>query len=133
VTAAPAPDRTFLRFLIVGASLAALYATLAALATSQLPLPRALSSALVWVLCIPVGFISHRRFTFTTRQPHRYGLWLYGATQVLGIGIASGVSFLLARGQFWPDLCVHLLASGLAAIASYLINRWIVFPAASAD
>lgn len=133
MTADPAPDRTFLRFLVVGASLAALYATLAALATSQLPLPKALSSALVWVLCVPVGFISHRRFTFTTRRPHRHGLWLYGATQVLGIGIASGVSFLLARGQFWPDLFVHLFASGLAAVASYLINRWIVFPAASAD
>jgi putative flippase GtrA len=133
MTAGPASDRTLLRFLIVGGSLAALYATLAALATSNLPLPKALSSALVWLLCIPVGFWAHRRFTFTTRQAHRHGLWLYAATQVLGIGIASGTSFLLARGAFWPDLFVHLLASGLAAIASYLINRWIVFPAASAE
>lgn len=133
MTAAPAPDRTLLRFLIVGASLAALYATLAALATSQLPWPKALSSALVWMLCIPVGFWSHRRFTFTTRKAHRHGLWLYAATQGLGICIASGTSFLLARGAFWPDLFVHLLASGLAAIASYLINRWIVFPAPSAE
>ena len=116
-----------------GACLAALYATLAALATSQLSWPKALSAALVWVLCIPIGFLSHRRFTFTTRTAHRYGLWLYAATQVLGISIASGVSFLLARGEFWPDLFVHLLASGLAAIASYLINRWIVFPDPSAE
>ncbi|KAF0137886.1 MAG: Uncharacterized protein FD152_3 [Xanthobacteraceae bacterium] len=123
-----APDRTFLRFLFVGATLAALYATLAALATSQLPLPKALSSALIWMLCIPIGFWTHRRFTFTTRTAHRHGLWLYAATQVLGIGIAAGVSFLFARGQFWPDLLVHLLASGLAAVASYLINHWIIFP-----
>jgi putative flippase GtrA len=133
VTGAPPPDRTLLRFLVVGASLAALYATLAALATSQLPWPKALSSALVWVLCIPIGFLSHRRFTFTTRKAHRHGLWLYAGTQVLGIGIASGVSFLLARGLFWPDLFVHLLASGLAALASYLINRWIVFPDPAAE
>ena len=133
MTSSPVPDRTLLRFLVVGGCLATLYATLAALATSSLPLPKALSSALVWLLCIPVGFWSHRRFTFTTRQAHRHGLWLYAATQVLGIGIASGVSFLLARGQFWPDLFVHLLASGLAAIASYLINRWIVFPDPSAE
>jgi putative flippase GtrA len=126
-------DLTMLRFLIVGASLAALYAILAALATSQLPLPKALSSALVWLLCIPIGFWSHRRFTFTTRTAHRHGLWLYGLIQVLGIVIASTVSFLLARGQFWPDLFVHLLASGLAAVASYMINRWIVFPSPSAD
>lgn len=132
MTGTSAPDRTLLRFVIVGASLAALYATLAALATSQLPWPKALSSAVVWVLCIPIGFYSHRRFTFTARRSHRHGLWLYAATQGLGIGIASGISFLLARGQFWPDLVVHLLASGLAAIASYLINRWIVFPEPSA-
>jgi putative flippase GtrA len=133
MTAAAAPDRTLLRFLIVGACLAALYATLAALATSQLPWPKALSSALVWVLCIPIGFISHRRFTFTTRRPHRHGLWLYAATQALGIGIASCTSYLLARGQFWPDIFIHLFAAGLAAVSSYLINRWIVFPATSAE
>ena len=126
-------DATFLRFLIVGGSLAALYATLAALATTWLPWPRALSSGVIWVLCIPVGFWSHRRFTFTTRHPHRHALWLYAATQVLGIGIAAGVSHLLARGAFWPDLAVHLFASGLAAVASYLVNRWIVFPEPSAD
>jgi putative flippase GtrA len=125
-------DKTFLRFLVVGSCLAALYATLAALATSQLPLPKAVSSGIVWVLCIPAGFWCHRRFTFVARRPHRLALWLYAATQVLGIAIAAGVSHLLARGVFWPDLAVHLLASGLAAIASYLINRWLVFPDASA-
>lgn len=126
-------DRTLLRFLIVGGCLAVLYATLAALATTYLPLPKALSSGIAWVLCIPVGFVSHRRFTFTARRPHRLALWLYAATQVLSIAIAAGVSHLLARGAFWPDLVVHLFASGLAAITSYLINRWIVFPEPSAD
>ncbi|MBN8633325.1 MAG: GtrA family protein [Rhodobacterales bacterium] len=121
-------DRTLPRFLVVGAGLALLYATLAALATSQLPLPKALASAIVWVLCIPVGFWAHRRFTFTARQAHRHGLWLYAATQALGIGISATVSFLLARGSFWPDLFVHLLAAALAAIASYLLNRRFVFP-----
>jgi putative flippase GtrA len=133
VTLGNQQGRTFLRFLIVGSCLAALYATLAALATTYLPLPKALSSAVVWVLCIPVGFLSHRRFTFTARRPHRLALWLYAATQVLSIGIAAGVSHLLASGAFWPDLAVHLFASGLAAITSYLINRWIVFPEPSAD
>lgn len=130
MTAGPAPDRTLLRFLIVGAALAALYATLAALATSQLPLPKALSSALVWVLCIPVGFWCHRHFTFTTRTAHRHGLWLYAATQVLGLCIAAGTSFLLATGAFVPDIFVHLLASGLAALASYALNRRFTFPPA---
>lgn len=125
--------RTFLRFLLVGAALSGPYAVLAALATTHLPLPMALSSALIWVACIPIGFWLHRHFTFTSRTAHRHGLWLYAATQILGVGITSGTSFLLARGVFWQDVFVHLLASGLAAIASYLINRWIVFPDQSAE
>lgn len=119
---------TLVRFLLVGGLLALFYATLAALATSQLPLPKALSSGAIWILCIPVGFWCHRRFTFESRKAHRHGLWLYTLTQILGIGIAAGVSFLLANGAFRHDLFVHLLASGLAAGVSYLINRWIVFP-----
>lgn len=128
-----ARDTTLPRFLLVGGCLALVYATLAAVATSQLPLPKALSSGIVWVLCIPVGFWCHRRFTFTARRPHRHGLWLYAATQGLGICIAAGTSWLLVTGAFWPDLFVHLLASGLAAVASYLINRVFVFPLAPAD
>lgn len=119
---------TLLRFLIVGGGMAVIYALLAALATSHLPWPKPLSSGTVWALCIPLGFWCHRRFTFVARRPRRFALWLYAATQVLGIGIAACVSFLLARGAFWPDLIVHLLASALVAVASYLINRRVVFP-----
>ena len=122
-----------LRFLAVGAGIALLYAILAATATSRLPLPPALSSGILWVLCIPVAFWLQRRFTFTTRTPHRHGLWLYAATQVLGIGIAATVSYFLATGAFRHDLFVHLLASGLAAVASFLISHWIVFPHRSAN
>jgi len=123
----------FLRFLAVGGGISLLYAILAATATSHLPLPRAVSAGALWVLCIPVAFWLQRRITFTHRTPHRHGLWLYAATQGLGVGIAASVSFLLANGSFRHDLFVHLLASGLAAIASYLINHRIVFPDPSAD
>ena len=124
---------TLFRFLLVGGVVAIVYSALAALATTYLPLPLPLSSAGAWVLCIPLGFWSQRHFTFTASTPHRHALWLYAATQVLSIGIAATVSFLLARGAFWPDLLVHLFAAALAAVASYLINRRVVFPAGSAD
>ena len=124
---------TFLRFLVVGGGLAVLYATLAAAATSQLALPKAMSSGIVWIFCIPVGFWCHRKFTFVAHRPHPCAPWLYAATQVLSIGIAAAVSFLLARGVFWPDLVVHLFASALAAVASYLVNRRVIFPDTSAD
>jgi putative flippase GtrA len=127
------PPNTALRFLAVGGSVALLYAILAAIATSLLPLPRAVSSGALWVLCIPVAFGLQRRFTFTARKPHRHGLWLYAATQGLGIGIAASVSYLLATGSFRHDVFVHLLASALVAVVSYLISRWIVFPQPTAE
>lgn len=119
---------TFLRFLFVGGALAVVYALLAAFATSQLPLPHALSAALAWAVCIPLGFWCQRHFTFGGSGLHRFALGLYAGTQVLGMGIGAGMSFLFARGQFWPDLAVHLLASALAAVASFAINRRLTFP-----
>lgn len=122
---------TLFRFLIVGGGMTALYSVLAALATTYLPLPHALSSAGAWVLCIPLGFWCQRRFTFTAGVPHRHAIWLYAATQVMGICIAATASYLLARGAFWPDLIVHLGAAAVAAMLSFLINRWVIFPEGS--
>lgn len=130
MTTGPVSDRAFLRFVIVGAGFAGLYAVLAALATSHVPLPKALSSALIWILCVPISFWCHRHFTFPGRAAHRHGLWLYAATQVLGVSIAAGTSHLLATGAFVPDLFVHILASVLAALASYALNRRFTFPSA---
>ena len=121
---------TLLRFLIVGSAIAAVYSILAALATTYLPLPKSLSSVAVWVICIPLGYWSQRRFTFPGTTPHRHALWLYSAVQVMGIGIAAANSHLLARGSFWPDLMVHLFSAALAAVLSYLVNRLVVFPKA---
>jgi putative flippase GtrA len=126
-------NSTFLRFLVVGSGMTALYSVLAALATTHLPLPRPLSAAGVWMLCIPLGFWCQRRFTFTASAQHRHAILLYTATQVLGICIASTASYLFARGSFWPDLAVHLGAAALAAILSFMISRWIIFPEGPGD
>jgi putative flippase GtrA len=119
---------TFLRFLVVGSALAGVYALLAALATSQLPWPRAVSAGLAWMVCIPLGFFCQRRFTFTNGRQHRHSIWIYAATQALGICIGAATSGLFARGDFWPDLGVHLSASALAAVVSFLVNRRFAFP-----
>jgi putative flippase GtrA len=121
-------QNTLLRFLVVGGSLALLYSVLAALATTYLPVPKPLSAAGTWIVCIPLGFWCQRRFTFGSTTPRRHALWLYAATQVLSICIAAAFSHLFARGVFWPDVFVHLGASALAAIVSYLINRLVIFP-----
>jgi putative flippase GtrA len=122
---------TLIRFLIVGGGMALVFSVLAALATAHLPVPDPVASAGAWVLCIPLGYLGHRRFTFPASKPHRHALWLYTATQALSIGIVAALSHLFARGVFGPDLALHLVASALAAAVSFVINRWVVFPAAT--
>ncbi len=119
---------TFVRFLLVGGSLALVYAVVAAVATSQLPWPKGLSAGVAWIACIPFGFWCHRHLTFPGSARRPFALGLYALTQVMGIGIGAGTSFLFATGRFWPDLFIHLCASALAAVASYLINRNLTFP-----
>lgn len=120
---------TFLRFLVVGVTIAVLYAVLAALATTHLPWPKAVSAGVIWTAFIPVGYWCQRHFTFTTSTPRPFALGIYALTQVLGIGIGSGTSYLFATGRFGTDIFVHLGASGIAAVVSYLINRNLTFPA----
>lgn len=120
---------TFMRFVAVGVTIAILYAVLAALATTHLPWPKALSAGVIWTAFIPLGYWCQRRFTFTSSTPRPFALAIYALTQVLGIGIGSGASFLFATGRFGTDIFVHLGASGVAAVVSYLINRNLTFPA----
>lgn len=121
-------QNTLLRFVFVGGAVALLYAVLAALATSQLALPKTLSAVVLYLALIPLAFWLQRRFTFATSTPHRHAPWLYAATQALGVGMVAVLSHLLASGRFWPDLAVHLVAATLAALISFAINRLVVFP-----
>lgn len=118
---------TFLRFLLVGVTIAVLYAVLAALATTHLPWPKAVSAGVIWIAFIPLGYWCQRRFTFADSTPRPFALGLYAITQGLGICIGAGAAYLFATGRFGPDLFVHLAASGLAAVVSYLINRNVTF------
>ena len=118
---------SFPRFLLVGGSFALIYSLLAALLTGLLPLPSWMSSALAWLLCIPPAWFCQRRFTFHDRAPRQGGAFLYLLTQGLGLGIAALAGALFAQGSFVHDALVYLLASALAAVVSYAINRLIIF------
>ena len=120
---------TFARFLLVGGALAALYALLAALATSQLPWPKAVSAAVAWLACIPLGFWCHRRFTFPGSARRPFALALYAATQLIGIGIGAGMSYLFATGSFWLAMAwllpVVVLVDSAEADREHAVERWM--------
>ncbi len=118
---------SFLRFLLVGGSFALICSLLAAFLTGLLPLPPWMSAALAWLLCIPPAWLCQRRFTFHDRAPREGGAVLYLLTQGLGLCIAALAGALFAQGRFGHDTLVYLLASALAAVVSYAINRLVIF------
>jgi len=128
VTLSAVYQNTLLRFLVVGGVMAVVYGMLAAAATSHLPLPKSVSAVGSWLICMPLAYFWQRRFTFAGSSPHRHALWLYAATQALSMAIVAGASQVLASGVFRADLVVHLGASAFAAMASFAINRIVIFP-----
>ena len=123
-------QHSLFRFLLVGGSMALVYALSTAILTGLLPLPPALTAVLVWLACIPPAFWAQRRFTFAASTPHRHALALYALTQGLGMVIVSVAAALFASREMTRDLLLYLAASALAAVVSYGINRMVIFAAA---
>lgn len=121
-------SHAFLRFLLVGALAACLYALCAAGLASLLPsVPPAVISTLLWFAFIPPVFWCHRRFSFRGMSPRPRALGLYALTQAISSAIVSVASVLFVTKVFWADIGVYLIATALAAIISYLLNRLVVF------
>ncbi|MBW7920654.1 MAG: GtrA family protein [Rubellimicrobium sp.] len=120
-------ESLFLRFLLVGGSVAVAYSLATTLVTMALPLPPAVLAVAVWVCFIPLGYACQARFAFTGRTARRGGGALYAMAQGLSMGIVALAAWALASGDSWADVAVYLGASAIAAVASYVINRRLVF------
>ncbi len=126
-TSASAPAGSFLRFLIVGGSIAMIYALVCTGLTTRAGLPPGPVSVAVWLALIPPAYACQRRFTFRTENPRRGAMALYALTQGMGVAIASTVAWAFAGHDAGRDFAVFLAGSALAAVASWLMNRLVVF------
>ena len=119
---------TFLRFLLVGGSFAVLYALTTAFLVGRLPLPKPATSALVWLACIPPAYWCQRRFAFRAETTRRGAIWIYGLAQLISLVIVSAAGALFVSGSdMIRDTIVYLIASAVAAVSSYAINRMVTF------
>jgi putative flippase GtrA len=125
--ATPKDSHAFLRFLLVGGLAAGAYALVTAALVGLLAAPPALISALVWLAFIPPVFWCHRHFTFRAQPPRRGALGLYALTQGVSLSIVSVAGALFVTQDFIRDTAVYLVASALAAVSSFALNRWLVF------
>lgn len=116
-----------LRFLLVGGLAALAYALTTAVLGTVLPHPGPWVAVLVWLAFIPPVYLCHARFSFRERQARQGGLALYALTQGLSLCIVAAASAVFARQEVLADTLVYLAASALAAVTSFLLNRWLVF------
>ena len=113
-------------FLIVGGLSASCYIALAEL-LHKLGISPTASSAVAYVLCLPLGYFGHRWFTFRSTRSHRHSGMAYPAVQVIAWLIAVATTFISASIFALPSLVAFFLAAACAAAASYLMQKHWVF------
>ena len=118
--------REKLVFLVVGGLSAGCYVILAS-ALHSLALPPVVASAIAYVLCVPLGYLGHRFFTFRSRRPHRWAAIAYPALQGLALLMATAITFISASVLKHPPIVAFLLAAMITASASYLAQKHFVF------
>ncbi len=128
----PQQLQTFLRFLIVGGSFSLGYAVVTAALIRFAQAPPLPTSVIVYLICIPLAFWAQKKIAFRADQTGRSAMLIYGATQVASLAIVSTVTSRFVTRNFFFDTALFLVTAGIAAVASYLICRYIIFRSQSA-
>lgn len=117
----------FVRFLLVGGSFSICYALITAGLIRFAAAPPLPTSVVVYVLCIPAAFWSQRRIAFRADRQAKGAVWIYTATQLGSLALVSAITTRFVTRVFWQDTLLFLVTAGAAAVASFLICRYIIF------
>lgn len=117
----------FVRFVLVGGSFSLGYAVITAALIRFAAAPPLPTSVLVYLLCIPAAFWAQRRIAFRADQQAKGAVWIYTATQIGSLALVSAITTRFVSRIFWQDTLLFLGTAGTAAVASFLICRYIIF------
>ena len=123
----------FVRFLLVGASFSLGYAVITAGLIRFAAAPPLPTSVVVYLLCIPAAFWAQRHIAFRADRQAKGALWIYTATQTGSLVVISAITTRFVTRVFWQDILLFLTTAGVAAVASFLICRYIVFRTQAPD
>ena len=114
-----------LTFGIVGGVTASCYIILAGV-LHYFGMSPTVSSAAAYALCVPLGYIGHRSFTFRSRHPHRVTAIAYLAVQGVALLVAAVTTFLstVILGQT-PMLDFVLSAVAAASVSFCMQKHWV--------
>ena len=108
-------------FLVVGGFCASFYIGLAEVVHSS-GLTPTVASVLAYLVCIPLGYLGHRAFTFQSTRSHRHAELAYPAV-VIALTIAAAVTFVSTHIFRLPATAAFFLAGLAAASASYFMQK----------
>lgn len=122
------------RFAIVGGSFSLGYAIVVAALISFAAAPPLITSIIIYLICIPLAFFAQKKFAFRVGQTGRLAMFIYGATQLVSLALVSLITSRFVTMVFILDIGLFLIVAGSAAVASYLICRFLIFrPSAGSD
>ncbi|MEO6298967.1 MAG: GtrA family protein [Paracoccaceae bacterium] len=120
---------SFFRFLVVGGTFSVIYSVTTAALIRVAAAPPFATSVVVYLLCIPWAFLAHKHFAFGARNTRKAAFPLYVLTQIVSLAAVAQVTTRFITHHFIIDVGILLLTSAIAAIASFLINRFVIFAA----
>lgn len=115
-----------LRFLIVGGVFALGFAIASAILV-QLGVPPYAAAVGVYVVTVPLAFLTHRRVTFRVAQTRSTAFPIYVATQVASVTGVSWITTRFVTGDMVLDTLIFLATAGATAGVSFLICKSLAF------
>ena len=114
------------RFMVVGGATAGLYYSILLVGVEIMGLGVVATSSLAYVLSLVFNYLSHYRWSFESRKPHRTAVLRYLLTNLIGFTI-NWVMMLSAQGEdTFQYLFIQTLAIVIIVIWNYIASsRWI--------
>ena len=123
----------FVRFVLVGGCFSLGYAVVTAGLIRFAAAPPLPTSVVVYLLCIPAAFWAQRHIAFRADRQAKGALWIYTATQTGSLAVISAITTRFVTRVFWADTLLFVATAGVAAVASFLICRYILFRTQAPD
>jgi putative flippase GtrA len=123
----------FVRFVLIGGSFSLGYAVVTAGLIRFAAAPPLPTSVVVYFLCTPAAFWAQRHIAFRADRQAKGALWIYTATQTGSLAVISAITTRFVTRVFWADTLLFVATAGMAAVASFLICRYILFRTQAPD
>lgn len=123
--------RDALAFLAVGGSAAVAYVCISSFVlesgTFELSWPDWIVSGLIYAAFVPVVYFAHRIISFRSDVPHGRAFPRYVTAQILGLGVATALSFFVYQMVGLPAIFGSAIVIGLTSLFNYFVLRGWTF------